>query len=249
MFVIICMDWDDTMKKKAIVTGCAKGIGREISLELARDGYDIIGTYNTSLNEMSDLKRIIENIGVSFYSYKLDLLNEEEINNFCNYIKDEFDHIDVLVNNAALSQDSLFKDKTTDEFRNVLQVNLISPFLLIQRLSDIMDDGVIINISSTDGINTYTRLNMDYSASKAGLINLTKSLSLELKSMRMYCICPNWVDTESIREMNPEYLKEEMDRVGQKQLIKPKEVARKVIKLIESNLKSGSVLVMEENYD
>ena len=237
------------MKKIAIITGCAKGIGREIALELARDGYDIIGTYNTSLNEIYDLKRVIENIGVNLYSYKLDLLNEKEINNFCNYIKDEFAHIDVLVNNAALSQDSLFKDKTTDEFRSVLQVNLISPFLLIQKLSDIMDNGVIINISSTDGINTYTRLNMDYSASKAGLINLTKSLSLELESIRLYCICPNWVDTESIREMNPEYLKEEMDRVGQKQLIMPKAVANKVIKLIESNLKSGSILVMEENYD
>ena len=234
------------MKKRALVTGCAKGIGREIALELARDGYDIIGTYNTSINEISILKNKVEAIGVNFYSYKVDLLDEDEINGFCDGIKNKFDSIDVLVNNAALSLDNAFKDKTTDEFRNILQVNLIAPFLLIQRLSDIMCSGVIINISSTDGINTYTRLNMDYSASKAGLINLTKSLSLELENIRVYSICPNWVNTESIREMNSDYLKEEMERIGQKQLIDPKDVAHKIINLIESDIKSGSIIVMED---
>ena len=237
------------MKKTAIITGCAKGVGREIALELARDGYDIIGTFNTSINEINSLKSKAEAIGVNFYSYKVDLLNEDEINGFCDDIKRKFNNIDVLVNNAALSLDNNFKDKTTDEFRSILQVNLISPFLLIQNLCDIMDSGVIINISSTDGINTYTRLNMDYSASKAGLINLTKSLSLELENIRLYSICPNWVDTESIREMNSDYLKEEMNRIGQKQLIEPKEVGQKVMELIEGNLESGSIVVMEENYD
>lgn len=237
------------MKKKAIITGCAKGIGKEIALELARDGYDIIGTYNTSINEINNLKLRIENIGVKFNSYKLDLLNEDEINSFCKNIKKEFKTIDVLVNNAALSLDNNFIDKTTDEFRKILQVNLISPFLLIQNLYDIMSNGVIINISSTDGINTYSKLNMDYSASKAGLINLTKSLALELSNIRIYSICPNWVNTESIKEMNPDYLKIEMDRIGQKELINPKDVAKQVIKVIESNIKSGSIVVMEGNHE
>ena len=237
------------MKKIAIVTGCAKGIGREISLELARDGYDIIGTYNTSIEEIYNLKNRIESIGVKFYSYKLDLLNEDEINSFCDNIKRDFRNIDVLVNNAALSLDNNFLDKTKEEFMKVLQVNLVSPFLLIQKLYNIMNNGVIINISSTDGINTYSKLNVDYSASKAGLINLTKSLSLELENPRIYAICPNWVNTESIREMNPEYLKEELKRIGQKELIDPKEVAKKVIQLIESDLKSGSIVVMEGKHE
>lgn len=237
------------MKKTAIITGCAKGIGKEIALELARDGYDIIGTYNTSLNEINNLKNRIESIGVNFNSYKLDLLNEEEINNFSIKIKEEYNKIDVLINNAALSIDNNFLDKTSEEFMNVLQVNLISPFLLIQKLYKVMDNGVIINISSTDGINTYSKINIDYSASKAGLINLTKSLALELEKTRLYAICPNWVNTESIREMNQDYLKEEMNRIGQKNLIEPTQIAKKVIKLIESNLKSGSVVVMEDKYE
>lgn len=234
------------MKKIAIVTGCAKGIGREIALELARDGYNIIGTYNNSVQEISILKNKIESIGVKFYSYKVNFLNEIEVIDFINNIKKEFEHIDVLINNAALSLDNNFKDKSVEEFKAVLQVNLIIPFILIQKLCDIMKDGVIINISSTNGINTYTKLDMDYSASKAGLINLTKSLSLELENNRIYSICPNWVNTESIREMNPEYLKEEMDRIGQKKLIDPKDIAKKVISLIESNTKSGSIIVMED---
>ena len=237
------------MKKIALITGCAKGIGREIALELARDGYNIIGTYNTSINEINNLKRRIEAIGVKFNTYKLNLLNEEEINNFCSVIKREYQKIDVLVNNAALSLDNNFLDKTSEEFIDILQVNLISPFLLIQKLHSIMDNSVIINISSTDGINTYSKLSMDYSASKAGLINLTKSLSLELENVKVYAICPNWVNTESIREMNQDYLKEELNRIGQKNLIEPKEVAKEVLKLIESNKKSGSIVIMEDKYE
>lgn len=237
------------MRKIAIVTGCAKGIGREIALELARDGYDIIGTYNTSGDEVNSLKNRINSIGVDIFAYKLDLLNENEIDLFCSTIITKFKKIDILVNNAALSLDNNFFEKTSKEFKDVLQVNLIGPFLLIQKLYSVMENGVIINISSTDGINTYSKLNMDYSASKAGLINLTKSLSLELENIRIYAICPNWVNTESIRQMNMDYLNEELKRIGQKQLIDPKEVAKKVIKLVESNLKSGSVIVMEDKYE
>lgn len=233
------------MRKTAIVTGCACGIGREIVLELARDGYNIIGTYNTSLNKIKELKNRVESIGVNFDYYKLDLTNEFEIKEFSNNIKEKYNKIDILINNAAKSLDNEFLLKTKKEFMEVLEVNLVGPFLLIQNLIEVMDNGIIINIASTDGINTYSRLNIDYSASKAGLINLTKSLALELENIKIYAICPNWVNTESIREMNPEYLKEEMNRVGQFKLIEPSEVAYKVIELIESNKKSGSIIVME----
>ena len=229
------------MRKIAIVTGGSKGIGKEIALELARDGYDIIGTYNTS--NIENLKNRVEAIGIKFYSYKLDLLNEEEVFKFCKEINEKFKNIDVLVNNAALSLDCEFLNKNIEEFKDVLQVNLISPFLLIQNLN--IDNGVIINIASTDGINTYSKLNIDYSASKAALINMTKSLSLVL-NISIYAICPNFVNTESIREMDQEYLNAELKRIGQKELIEPKEVAKKVIKIIESNIKSGSIIVMED---
>ena len=234
------------MKKNALITGCAKGIGREIALDLARSGYNIIATYNTSLNQNDELGKKIESIGVKFDSYKLDISDENNINKVCNSIKEKYLKIDVLVNNAALSLDNSFLEKTKDEFMKVLEVNLVGPFLLIQKLSSLLSESKIINIASTDGINTYSKLSMDYSASKAGLINLTKSLALEFENSKVYALCPNWVNTEAIKEMNPEYLEEELKRIGQKKLIEPKEVSYKVLSMIENNIESGSVVIMED---
>jgi len=233
------------MKKTALITGCAKGIGKEITLDLARSGYNIIATYNTSIEEINELKNKVEYIGVNFDLYKLDISDESNINEICSKINEKYKKIDVLVNNAALSLDNNFLDKTKDEFMKVLEVNLVGPFLLIQKLYNLLYNSKIINIASTDGINTYSKLSMDYSASKAGLINLTKSLALELTNSKVYALCPNWVNTESVREANSDYIKEEMNRVGQKKLIEPKEVSNKLIEIIESDIQSGSIIIME----
>ena len=228
----------DSMKKIALITGVSKGLGRVLAKTLSKD-YEIVGTYNTNLEGVPD----------NIDSYKLDLNSTESTNKFISDIKSKYDHIDLLINNAALSLDNEFMYKTKDEFMKVLEVNLVGPFLLIQGLSSIMNNGVIINIGSTDGIDTYSSINMDYSASKAGLINLTKSLSLVLDDIRIYCICPNWMNTETIQSMNQDYLKSEMNRIGQKELIDPKVIANKVVELINSNEKSGSIIVVEDNYE
>lgn len=237
-FVCYNMCVGDSMKKIALITGVSKGLGRVLAKTLSKD-YEIIGTYNTNLEGVPD----------NIDCYKLDLNSTESTNKFISDIKSKYDHIDLLINNAALSLDNEFMHKTKDEFMKVLEVNLVGPFLLIQGLSSIMNNGIIINISSTDGINTYSSINIDYSASKAGLINLTKSLSLVLNSLRIYCICPNWMNTETIQGMNQDYLKSEMNRIGQKELIDPKVIANKVVELINSNEKSGSIIVVEDNYE
>ena len=237
------------MEKVALITGCSRGIGKEIALELARDGYNIIGTYNTNKEDIEKLKIRIEAIGVSFDYYKLDLCDNQDIRLFIDRIKNKYKKLDVLINNAALSLDNDFNSKTKEEFMNVLEVNLVGPFILIQNFCNLLEDGVVINISSTDGINTYSTLNMDYSASKAGLINLTKSLALELQNIRIYAICPNWVNTEAIKEMNKDYLLSEMQRIGQKKLIEPAYIASRVMLLIDSNIKSGSIIVVEDKHD
>ena len=227
----------DNMKKIALITGVSKGLGKVLAINLSSIGYDIIGTYNT------DLEGVPENIDC----YKLDLNSTESTNKFISDIKSKYDHIDLLINNAALSLDNEFLNKTKDEFMKVLEANLVGPFLLIQGLYCIMESSIIINIGSTDGINTYSSINIDYSASKAGLINLTKSLSLVLDNARIYCICPNWMNTETIQSMNQDYLKSEMERINQKELIDPIVIFNKVIELINSNEKSGSIIVVEDN--
>ncbi len=229
----------DIMKKIALITGVSKGLGSVLARNLSSIGYDIIGTYNTDLDGVLKLGNIDY--------YKLDLNSTESTNKFISDIKNKYNHIDLLINNAALSLDNDFSSKTKDEFMKVLEANLVGPFLLIQGLHSIMENGVIINISSTDGINTYSSINMDYSASKAGLINLTKSLSLVLDKIRIYAICPNWMNTETIQSMNQDYLRSEMERINQKELIDPIVIFNKVVKLINSNEKSGSIIVVEDN--
>jgi len=233
------------MKKTALITGCAKGIGKEIALDLARSGYNIIGTYNTSEKEMMQLSKKIELLGIKFDYYKLDLSDEDNIEEVCNSIKKKYQNIDILVNNAAIAIDNPFLEKTKEEFMKVLEVNLVGPFLIVKKLNNVLNNSKIINIASTDGINTYSKLNMDYSASKAGLINLTKTLSLELENNKVYAICPNWVNTEAIKEMNQEYLEDELKRIGQNKLIEPKEVSNKLLEIVEDDMPSGSIIVME----
>ena len=233
------------MEKIALVTGCSKGIGKAIVKELSSNGYNIIGTYNTSFKEIEKLKSKVEELGVNFDYYKLDLLDDESVNTFIDTINRNYKKIDILINNAALSIDDVIENKTSKEFLDILKVNLIGPFTLIKGFKDKVK--VVINISSTDGINTYSKLNIDYSASKAGLINLTKSLALTLPNIKIVAICPNWVETESIKEMNQDYLEEEMNRVGQKKLINPKKISKKVLEILNNNIKSGEIIVMEDS--
>ena len=235
------------MKKVALITGAAKGIGKQLAVDLAKNGYDLIVSYLTSFDKIKELEEELKNKNVNIDVYEMDLSNKLSIKTVSESIKRKYNKIDVLINNAALSLDSPFNEKTKEEFMKVLEVNLVGPFLLIQNLSDELKNSKIFNIASTDGINTYSKLNMDYSASKAGLINLTKSLALEFESAKIYAICPNWVNTESIREMDDEYLKDEMKRVNQKKLIEPREISERIIKVINDNIESGSIIIMEES--
>ena len=229
------------MDKYALITGCSKGIGKAIALELAHNNYNIIGTYNKSLEDIEKLKIEVEKLGVKFDYYKLDLLDDNSINYFIKQIDKK---IDVLINNAALSLDDELDNKTSKDFLDVLKVNLVGPFSLIKGLKNNLK--LVINIASTDGIDTYSKLNIDYSASKAGLINLTKSLALTLDNIKIIAICPNWVETESIKEMNQEYLEEEMKRINQKKLIKTNEISKKILDIINSDIKSGEIIVMRD---
>ena len=231
--------------KIVLITASTRGIGLACVKACAKEGATVyMAARNLELAKEEADRLNSQGCNVK-YVYNDASKPESYITMTEEVIKDA-GRIDVLINNAALSLDNNFLDKTKEEFMKVLEVNLVGPFLLIQKLYNLLSNSKIINIASTDGINTYSKLSMDYSASKAGLINLTKSLALELEDAKVYALCPNWVDTEAIREMDPSYLKEEMNRIGQKKLINAKEVSNKVIEIIENDLKSGSIIVMED---
>lgn len=230
-------------KKVAVVTGSAKGIGKELIINFAKNSYDVVITYLTSEKEAYELQNyIVDNYSVDALIIKCDITKEEDIINMKNTILEKYNHIDILVNNAAYAQDNYIDDKTKEEFMKVLEVNVVGTFLVTKYLYKYINNGVIVNISSTDSIDTYSEISMDYCASKAAINNLTKTFALAFKNIRVIGVMPNWTNTESIKEMNPEYLESELKRIGQNELEDPKIVANNIIDLInDETIKSGEI--------
>ncbi len=227
----------------ALVTSSSKGIGKELIKEFAKRGYDVIITYNESKDLALQLKDyILSNYNVGVDAIKCDISKEEDILNLKNTIIKKYNHIDVLVNNAALSLDNSFENKTKDEFMKVLEVNVVGTFLITKHLFSYMDKGCIVNVSSTDSEDTYNEYNIDYSVSKAGINMLTKEEALVLKNIKVIGVMPNWTNTEAIKEMNPLFLENELKRIGQEKLEEPEDVAKRIIELVEDeSIKSGEI--------
>lgn len=228
--------------KIVVITGASRGIGKETAYYFAKQGASLILTYNTNKDLLENIVFDIKNkYNISVDGIKCDLTSELEIENLYNFIKDKYQQVDILINNAALSLDNDFINKTKDEFMQVLEVNVVGTFLITKYLSNLMNNGYIFNISSTDAIDTYSPLNIDYSASKAAINNMTKSLSLVLNS-KVISICPNWVNTEVIQEMNQNYLNKELIRIGQDKLISPITIPKTIDRLIKENIETGSII-------
>ena len=222
-----------------LVTGGAQGLGSSIVRIFAKNGYDVIIGYLTNYDLALNLCEEVNNkYNVNCIVKKIDVTSEENVKN----LFDEFD-IDIVINNAALSMDNYIEDKSYDEFMAVVSTNLGGTYLVCKYAKN---NNVIINISSRDGIDTYNPISLDYSCSKAGIINLTKNLSLYYKDKKIYCVCPGWINTESVMSINPLYLESEMKRIGQKELLDKDFVASKIYDLIDSDTESGSVVIIDE---
>ena len=226
------------MSKVVLVTGSSSGLGREIVRFLAVN-YEVIIHYKNSYNDALSLKdEIDKKYNKDVMMVKCDLSNEEEIDSMLDVIYNRYDKIDVLINNAALAIDTCFEDKTKDNFMKTLEVNLIAPFLLSKKIGLKMKenkDGVIINVSSTNGIDTYYPESLDYDASKAGLINLSHNLANYLAPyVRVNTVCPGWMNTPMNKDLDSEFKRQEEDKILLGRFGQAEEVA-KVIKFLISD--------------
>jgi len=232
------------MNKKVLVTGGARGLGREIARTFAKDGYDVIITYLNSEEAAQDLQNeLMVEYHVQVEIFKVDLENDEDISKLLVGI----DRLDVLVNNAAYNDDEDVFAKTGDDFLKVLRVNLVAPFILSQKFYSMLkaNNGSIINIASTNGIDTMYIESIDYDASKAGLINLTKNLANAFApDIRVNAVAPGWIETEKLEDMNPLFRGSEENKTMMKRFAKPEEVAN-VVKFLassEASYMTGSVV-------
>lgn len=219
------------MNKNVLVTGGTRGIGEAISREFAKKGYDIIINYVKSDEKAKKLKQELETTyNIKVFPIQADLSNEIQIENMVNLTIEEFGKIDVLVNNAGIVIDKEFEDRTVEDWKKTLNVNLIAPFILTKLIGKEMikhKEGVIINISSTNGLNTYYPSSVDYDSSKSGLISLTYASAVQYAPyIRVNCIAPGWVNTEMNKELPIDYVKEETEKILVKRFGEPEEIAK-----------------------
>lgn len=238
------------MNKVVLITGGAQGIGKATALELGKQGYDIVINYLTSKKEAHALKdMIIDNYGVRCMAIQCDVSKEDEVDQMISSIELELGGVDILINNAAIDLSNLFHLKNAEEFRKTLDVNVVGAFNCSKRVYRHMLDqeyGRIINISSTNGINTYYPMCIDYDASKAALISMTHNLAFEFAPyVNVNCIAPGFIGTENELEgYDEEFLKEEVEKIMVNRYGDPQEVAYLVKFLIsdEANFINNTVI-------
>lgn len=230
------------MSKVVLVTGSNRGIGRSTIIEFAKAGLDVVINYCHHKEEAYELKEYVEsNYNVRCLVIKCDVSKEDEVIEMINEIVDYFGSLDILVNNASVCKDSLLMDKDVDSFRRILDVNLIGTYLCSKYAAKVMLDngsGSIINVSSTNAIDTYYPESCDYDASKAGVISLTHNLAREFSPyIRVNCVCPGWVNTDMNKELSVEQVHEEEKNILLGRFADPEEIA-KVIVFLASNKSS-----------
>ncbi|MBQ2583110.1 MAG: SDR family oxidoreductase [Erysipelotrichaceae bacterium] len=225
------------MKRVVLITGAAGGIGGAIALELAENGYDIAVNYLHSQEKAFELKRKIEDLGVRCTAVQADVSKEEEVERMVRQIEEELGSVDILINNAAIDEPDLFHQKTAEQFRRILDVNVVGAYNCAKAVYPHMKEqeyGNIVNISSTNGINTYYPMCFDYDASKAALNSLTHDLAVQFAPyVRVNAIAPGFIGTEKELEgYDEEFLKQETEKILLRRYGEPEEVAHLVKFLI-----------------
>lgn len=219
------------MNKTVLITGAAQGIGKAIAWELAKHQYDIVINYHTSEQAATDLSsKIMETFGVRAMAIGADVSDPKQVDRMITQVEEEWGGVDILINNAAIDLSNLFHLKNAEEFRRTLDVNVVGAFNCSKRVYEHMlkqEYGRIINIASTNGINTYYPMCIDYDASKAALISLTHNLAFEMGPyVHVNCIAPGFIGTKNeLDGYDEEFLKEEVEKIMVKRYGDPQEVA------------------------
>lgn len=220
------------MKQTAIVTGGSRGIGRAVAVRLAKDGMNLVINYRGNSAAAEETERLCRELGAEVLLVQGDVSRTEDCEKLAAQAKEAFGRVDVLVNNAGITRDGLLARMTEEDFRAVLDVNLLGPWNMMKAVNRIMMKqryGRIVNLSSVTGLMG----NMgqtNYAAAKAGILGMTKSYAREVASrgITVNAVAPGFIDTDMTEAM-PEGAKDKivtgipMGRTG-----KPEDVAEAV---------------------
>ena len=225
------------MSKVAFITGGTRGIGKKIAITLAKDGYDIAINYRKENDDLENIKNEIEKTNVKFLAVKGDVTDIDSTQQMVNDIIKEYGKIDVLVNNAGITKDTLLVRMKKEEFEDVIDVNLIGTFNITKNVIPYMikqRKGRIINISSVVGISGNAG-QTNYSASKAGIIGFTKSLAKEVGSRNILvnAVAPGFIETQMTDVLKDEVKEEISKKIPLKRMGTVEDVAN-VVKFLTS---------------
>jgi len=217
------------MGKVALITGGSRGIGKACAIELAKNGYDIAITYIGNDEAAAQTIKELEAYKIKAKSYKFNIADKDACIKAVTEIHTEFGEINVLVNNAGITKDGLFIRMSAENWEDVINTNLNSAFYMCQPVSKIMmkqREGCIVNMSSIVGV-VGNAGQANYSAAKAGLIGLTKSLAKELgsRNIRVNAIAPGFINTDMTKDLDTEKI---TSIIPLKRLGEPEDIAKTV---------------------
>lgn len=234
------------MNKTVIVTGGSRGIGAAIVNLLAKEGYNVVLNYNKSEEIAKNIKKELTDRGYCVEIFKADVSSREEVQQLVNFSLNKFGKIDVLINNAGISQTKLFTDITDEDWNNMIKTNLNSVFYMTQEVAKDMiknKSGCIINISSiwgTIGASCETH----YSVTKAGIDAMTKSLAKELgpSNIRINSIAPGIIDTDMNKYLTQQEKEQIEKEIPLEKIGKTQDIAKCIKWLIEDNYTTGQII-------
>lgn len=239
--------------KNILVTGGSRGIGACIVKELAKEGNNVILNYCTGEKEARSIQEELKNIGISIEIFKADVSKHEEVKKMKEFFFSKYKNIDVLINNAGISQIKLFKDISDEDWNRMLEINLNSAFYTTKEFVNNMinnQKGCIINISSIWG-EIGGSCEVHYSAAKAGLIGMTKALAKELglSNIRVNAIAPGIINTKMNKELNEEDIENIKNEISLGKIGEAIDIARCVKWLIEDEYTTGQIIRIDGGWN
>lgn len=235
--------------KSAIITGGSRGIGREICISLANEGYNVLINYSGNEIKANEVAEACRQKNVSVTTFCADVSKENEVEKMFEKAVQDFGKVDVLVNNAGITKDNLILRMTSKDFDDVISINLKGAFNTSKYAAKIMTkqrSGKIINISSIAGVIGNAGQS-NYAASKAGLIGLTKTLARELatRGICVNAVAPGFIETDMTQALSENIKQKAIETIPLNRMGKPEEIAHAVLYLVNAHYVTGQVLIVD----